>query len=277
MSNYTITDANQADQSFATDLDSAGSHITREGLSFEAQISLGLTDFGSVRKFGANYDIDISAVPEVLSTHGGTFALPVTQANMALYSSSASDTSAGTGARTVTIQGVDTSFAPKEATVTMDGTTPVVVPDGFLSIYRMWVVTTGTGRVNDGTITIDDSGGNAVADIVAGKGQSLIGIFTVPAGYTALLLDMYAEFLFDERTAAAEVALVTLDGSVATSSHRTKHILGLGTAGNSRADYKYPIPQKISEKTHIYMSVIEVSDDNTSISGGFTLILVPNA
>ena len=110
-------------------------------------------------------------------------------------SSSANDTSAGSGARTVLIQGLDANFALQEITVTMNGTTPVAVSGTWMRVFRMYVVTTGTyatsiASSHAGNITLRNSGAGVswcqlYVDGGFGLGQTLIGCYTVPVGYRA--------------------------------------------------------------------------------------------
>lgn len=102
------------------------------------------------------------------------------------------DTSAGTGARTVTIQGLDENFAIASETVTLAGASASsATTTTFSRVLRVLVATTGTGRVNAGDIVIEDSGGAAdYATIPAGEGQGHLGFLTVPAGFNGYLLDV---------------------------------------------------------------------------------------
>lgn len=70
-------------------------------------------------------------------------------------SSSANDTSAGTGARTVRVTGVNTSFATFTEDVTMNGQTSVnLVTANVLAIHEIEVLTAGSGLVNAGVIRV---------------------------------------------------------------------------------------------------------------------------
>lgn len=80
---------------------------------------------------------------------------PLTAAFSSPYcaSSSANDASAGTGARTVSVKGINTSFAAFSETVTMNGTTSVVlVTTNILMINSITVLTAGSGLVNAGIV-----------------------------------------------------------------------------------------------------------------------------
>lgn len=79
-------------------------------------------------------------------------------------SSNAADASAGTGARTVSVTGVDTSFARFTETVTMNGTTSVnMATANVLFIDKITVLTAGSGLVNAGIIQCG-TGANTAGD-----------------------------------------------------------------------------------------------------------------
>ena len=68
-------------------------------------------------------------------------------------SSSANDAAAGTGARTISVTGVNTSFARFTETVTLNGSTVVAMTtSAIMFIDKITVVTAGSGLVNAGII-----------------------------------------------------------------------------------------------------------------------------
>jgi hypothetical protein len=89
----------------------------------------------------------------------------------------------GTGARTLRIQGLDSSYNFAEETVDMDGTTTVTTTQTFLRVFRMSVETAGSTGNNEGTITVTYTGGSDVAATISqGNGQTLMALYTIPAG-----------------------------------------------------------------------------------------------
>lgn len=109
-----------------------------------------------------------------------------TLTTMTISSSSASDAAAGTGARTVTITGLDSNFNRVSSTVTLNGTTAVTIPVQFLRVNFINVVTAGTGLTNAGILYVGTgtitAGKPAVvhALVEAGVSVSRSGIYTVP-------------------------------------------------------------------------------------------------
>lgn len=91
---------------------------------------------------------------------------PLTAAMSTPYcaSSSANDTSAGTGARTISVTGVNTSYARFTETVTMNGQTSVnLATANVLFIDKITVLTAGSGLVNAGIVQCG-TGANTAGD-----------------------------------------------------------------------------------------------------------------
>jgi hypothetical protein len=107
----------------------------------------------------------------------------------------AADTAAGNGAREVTIQGIDSSFAEtSEAVATNGGSASSATTASFWRVHRAWVSAVGVyGAANTGDVVIEDSGGSAdMITIAADEGQTQYAGWTVPTGKTAYLLGVHA-------------------------------------------------------------------------------------
>ena len=91
-------------------------------------------------------------------------------------------TSASSETLTMTVSGVDATYAAKTAVVTFSGSTTGTVTTGTSSFYRInaMQVTSGT---NAGIITATNNG-TTYAQINAGLGRSQASIYTVPLGCT---------------------------------------------------------------------------------------------
>jgi hypothetical protein len=121
----------------------------------------------------------------------GLYPFQAASSILEILSASANDTAAGTGARTVTIQGLDNSFNPITEVVTMNGTTPVATVNSFRRVNFVNVTTAGTGGVNAGDLTLRLTGAGATQAIVrALYGFAKQAIYTVPAGFTLLVTDL---------------------------------------------------------------------------------------
>lgn len=104
------------------------------------------------------------------------------------------DTAAGTGAREVTIQGIDSTFAEvSEAVATTGAAASAATTATFWRVHRAWVSKSGTYTgANTGAVVIEDSGGGAdFITIAASEGQTQYAGYTVPTGKTAYLLSVH--------------------------------------------------------------------------------------
>ena len=141
-------------------------------------------------------------------------------------SNSANDTSAGTGARTISVKGVDTSYAAFDETVTMNGTTSVnLATANVLFINSIEVLTAGSGLVNAGIIqcgTGANTGGDpavthqylgvssATAVPAAGAGFGNISesfMYAVPASHTLLCRNISCGSVFATAAAGHECVI----------------------------------------------------------------------
>ncbi len=137
--------------------------------------------------------------------------LPAAGFTLALISDSAADTAAGTGARTVQVNYLDANYLPHTAIFTLNGQTAVASATSIdggaggavtaLRINGLEVITTGTGLTNAGNIYATDSSNTYAAGvpvtttlvyncILIGDNHDSTSMFTIPAGYYGLLLEL---------------------------------------------------------------------------------------
>ena len=100
---------------------------------------------------------------------------------------------AGTGAQTVTVKGLDTSFNIKEATVTMNGTTVVEQGDTtWTFINEAFIASVGTGLESAGIIQVqNDASANDIAQIDQGRYKMASAWWKVPAGHTGYVFGFW--------------------------------------------------------------------------------------
>lgn len=106
-----------------------------------------------------------------------------------VISTSVNDAAAGTGMQAIVIAGLDINYNPITATVNLNGTTAVAIPNTWLRINsaRGTMVTPNpnTTQFNAGTISIRDTGAGTVRGIIPiGEGIYSSTLYTVPAGFT---------------------------------------------------------------------------------------------
>lgn len=116
--------------------------------------------------------------------------LPSSAVILGASSSDANDTSAGTGARTIKIVGLDSNYEEIEETITLNGQTKVETTNSFLRVNDVVIVTAGSGETNAGTIYVYDTSDTVTAGvpqtatkifgrIAIGTGQALMGMRTI--------------------------------------------------------------------------------------------------
>ena len=108
---------------------------------------------------------------------------------MELVSTSANDTSAGTGTRTLLVDGLDSNYNIIQEIVTMNGLTPVTTSNSYLRIISLVSVPGGSSFSNEGKISCTStSSGDLQAFIEINLGGVFPISFTVPAGKTWFML-----------------------------------------------------------------------------------------
>jgi hypothetical protein len=130
-------------------------------------------------------------------TGAGIYPWLAAATSLEVLSASANDTAAGSGARTITITGLDTDYNEISVLVTLNGVTPVAVSRQFLRINLITVTSNGTSRRNEGQITVRDAGGGTVRALLPvgaisdqTPAMSKQSQYTVPAGHTLLIVDL---------------------------------------------------------------------------------------
>jgi len=252
------------------------SSVSRQGAyePFELQVARGQIQAHSLVTI-AGYNSDVDQSWEMI-TPVGNLSYPAAALQMTVSSADADDTSAGTGARTVLITGLDANYAVISETVTMNGQTAVTTTNSFLRINAMLVTTAGTSLANEGIIYIGTgtvtSGVPATIYnvIAAGFNNATSSQYTVPAGYTGYL-------------AVARIGLAQ-DAGTTLITARTRFVGTNGIAltgplivtNNGISTIEFPYPIAIAEKTRIQGEAIGGAVDNEA-AGFFELVLIKNA
>jgi len=241
---------------------------------FGLQVSRGqIQGHSTVIVFGYNPDVDTSE--ETIWPDGGLIPHPTVASVLKISSSSASDTSDGTGARTVFIEGVDGNFNVVSETVILNGQTAVNTTNSYLYVNSFYVATVGSGganagNINAGTGTVTSGVPAVLYDIIAiGYNQRTTGHYCVPAGFTGYMTE-------------GSISAGQATGSTAVTAflkqHGTDNILRVGavsTVNNSDAVFSFEQPYIIPEKNCVGASAIGAAANN-AVSSYFNIILIQN-
>ena len=220
------------------------------------QIARGLIRGAShINKFG--YNSSVGATFETV-WDGSNLYTYIGTAGTALVTSS--NTSADNNG-TVEIQGLDANYNVQTVTATIGGS---ATQETFIRVFRVKMLTANTGTSNVGTITVTvDSKSAAV--ISPAKGQTLMAVYTIPAGKKGYLVKLQGNL---EKAKESEFQLMArpFGGSF--------NIKGKFGSSGDVVNYDYPVPLEFDEKTDIE---VQVRAGATTAAGAlFDIILLDN-
>lgn len=156
----------------------------------------GRRKYSVVHKFGRNDNVSTTFVP---IAPGGIYRTPQVSGatTLRVKAGNANDTAAGSGARKVTLVGIDASGDEVTEEITTNGESAgTASTNSFIRLYRAYVSESGTYATqsagsHSAAIVIENSAGTQdwltinAADFP--HGQSEVGVYTVPNGYTAFV------------------------------------------------------------------------------------------
>lgn len=228
-----------------------------------------------VQKFGLNLDIDTGTDPEDIWSQGGLYTFLDAAAAMFASSSSASDT-----AVIVKVQGLDANWNLQEKTVTLTGQTAVAIDGTWIRVFRAYVSGT-TAAVGDvyiaetDTLTagVPNTASKIKAKINIAYQQTMMCIYTVPAGFTGWVAAVYFGILAG--SAATTKANFSIDVREFGGIFRSQGIFVLNSDAQSSIDHHYQKYLKLSPKSDIKLRCAETDKDNLQVTGLFDLFLEP--
>ena len=251
--------------------------ISIQGLSepFELQVARGqIEGHSSFCQFGIN--TAVGTANETIWIGSNTYTFPAAASVLKVSSSSASDAAAGTGARTVQIQGLNAAYEAVVETVILNGQTEVNTTNSYLRVNKMIVLTAGSGGTSVGNIyagtgTVTDGVPAVVVNqtgVLANETES--GFYTVPAGYTAFI-NMWT--MSSGNTTADEWTRFTLRIRPEGGVFGIKAQYHIAASGIYECVAAYPLP--IPEKADLEI-LAATSDGSASVSTQLQLMLIKN-
>ena len=235
--------------------DKDGNILNTAGSASNIPIAAGLVDgYGHINKFGYT-GTDINGTCTIWDLNGTTALYPYPSAGVA----------AATGANTINdgdtveIQGLDASYNPQTVNITVGGSAST---ETFSRIFRARMANT----TNQTAVTVTQ-GGTAAAQIRADNGQTLMSVYTVPAGKTGYFVKFIGTM--DKSNAPVKFKIF------ARPPGGTFNLKGqFGSQGGNPITYDYPVPLKFDEKTDIKVDVETAG--SVGVGATFDLILVDN-
>ena len=173
--------------------------------------------------------------------------------------------SASDNGKEITIQGLDASYNPVSETITISASTNTGSTN-FIRVNRAFV---SSGTENNAEVQIEKNGTD-VAIIQTGRAQTLMAVYTVPAGKTGYL--MQVNMSISAKDAVTGDMYVRYFGENAFRIGHTFEVSGDG--GEYDRELSFPIP--LPEKTDIDVRLTTRSN-NVRATTSFDIMLVDNA
>ena len=220
----------------------------------------------AIHKFGENGDID--GAEEDVWDLGDTYTF--SSAGVAMFVSSSDDGDE----QVIEIQGLNAAYELTVAEVTLDGQTQTAAGT-WTRIFRMknQGVTNNAGIIyvyeND-TVTagVPQTATKIRGAIQIGNNQTLMAIYTVPAGHEACMTSWFAAI--SKKTAG--YSNVRLFMRPFSGVFQLKESIVLATTGTSWQQFQYDVPLIIKPKSDIIIRA-DASAGDIGVSAGFDLIL----
>lgn len=221
-----------------------------------------VTGTSGVHKFGA--------VPAMSTNTTGT----IWDINDTLYPWSAFDTpgvlnvpavNAAENGDRIIVYGLDENFDQIQEEFTLSSSATVTGTKTFARVYRAYFF---DGTTNVGNIDVK-RGTTTVLRISAGKAQTLMSIYTVPAGYTGYLMKGVASIEYGGD--ATIDMFVRYYGQTSFRIGHSGEVAGTGMPYS----YTFSVPIAIPEKSDIDVRAF-VRSNNSRVTAAFDLILVAN-
>jgi hypothetical protein len=221
-------------------------------------------NLSAINKFG--FKASVGATFETIWDGSGNYTYPSAADYVdVVCTDGVNDVSGGTGANSVTIEGLDASYNIQRETITLDNPDSAGVEgrsaNQYIRLFRAFVATAGSQGTNDDVIDFNIGAVNA-AKITAGAGQTLMAVYTIPAGKRAYLVN----FNFGEEKAKETLGRIMVRPLGGAFNVKDQ----LGTSGPPVIrDYSLPII--IDAKSDI--EVRALAGATTGVNAGFDLLL----
>ena len=168
-----------------------------------------------------------------------------------------------TGAYTITVEGLDTTYNPVSETFTLSGATETA--EGVVIFHRVHRAKVSSGSTNVGTLGVFN-GTALVAEIAPEMGQTQMCVYTIPAGKTGYLTRLGAS---SSKNIATIVSLFQRPHSEAFQLTAS----AMALYQNSQT-IDFDVPLTFAEKTDLDLRQIGAA--NNVVAADFNVILVDN-
>lgn len=257
------------------------SSITRAGAfePFELQVARNQI-YGHTPYFRFGWANSIGTTPQTITTAvtaGSAYVYPAAATVMEVSSSSANDTAAGTGARTILVVGLDANYNSISETVTLNGQTAVNTVNSYLRITYTELLTTGSGNGIAGTLYIGTGALTAGVPAViywqmeATYNNFSFAGFTVPAGYTAYITSY--TITSQSTTANLNVSAGLYLYEYGKTNAEIQSTARMGSSGSF--DRHFDFPYAVAEKTDVQLRAWASTGGAVNVTGEIQYVLIP--
>jgi len=233
----------------------------------------------TVNKFGSNFAI--SNASETIWPEGGVYIHPSSATSMTVSSASGNDVlTSGSGAWTVTVEGLDSNYNEVSQTANLNGTSGVTLSTNLIRINHLFIATAnqttpstagnagivyvGSGSLSSGKPT------NVFGLIEALANRSQMAFYTVPADKTAYLYNVQ----ISSGGKAAKDIIVDFLARPDGGTLEKVLTFSIADTGQDIERSLRSAPKKMTEKTDIETRAIASASGSSDISVDFDLILV---
>lgn len=172
---------------------------------------------------------------------------------------------AGDAGKLLTIEGLDENYELASEEIALDEIATITTTTVFSRVYRAYI-TSGFTLVS--TIVIQRTGDNTtIAAVLGGNSQTLMAVYTVPAGYKG--------YLTKGVTSCQANADATIDMFVrygGTSAFRIGHTAEVAGVGG-QYNYDFTVPLELPALTDIDIQA-DVRSNNARVTAAFDIILI---
>jgi hypothetical protein len=172
--------------------------------------------------------------------------------------------SASDAGKTITVIGLDANYREISENITLTAATGNLTTQTFIRVFRAYMYNGSATNVGNIDIKV---GATVVARITENKGQTLMGVYTVPAGYTAYL----TQGVMSVKSGADATGdfFVRYGGETA---FRIAHTFDVASA---EYFYAFHVPFALPEKSDIDIRA-SVRSNNARVTAAFDAYLIKN-
>lgn len=203
----------------------------------------------SQNQTGTIWDVNDTTYPWSSFDTAGTLSIPAVNAS--------------DNGKSIVLVGLDNDYLELTETVTVSSSGATTTTQSFKRIFRAYVTNGSVTNVGD---IVVQKGGTTVATIKAGKAQTLMAVYTVPAGKTGYILKGVATC-----QAGADATGDMFVRYFGQDSFRVGHTFEVSGTGGEYL-YDFGVPVKIPAKSDIDVRC-SVRSNNARVTAAFDIIL----